>query len=50
MTEISKKKQEILVGSSKLNLLKENHFDKNKFFVENMMHNKAFLYTLRKIT
>ena len=48
MTEISKKKQEILVGSSKLNLLKENHFDKNKFFVENMMHNKAFLYHVKK--
>lgn len=48
MTEILKKKQEILVGSSKLNSLKENHFDKNKFFVENMMHNKAFLYHVKK--
>ena len=48
MTEILKKKQEILVGSSKLNSLQENYFDKNQFFVKNMMHNKAFLYSVKK--
>ena len=44
MKEIVKKKQEILVGSSKLESLKKRNFDKNNYFIENMAYNKYVAY------
>ena len=49
MKEIVKKKQEILVGSSKLESLKKKNFDKNNYFIENMAYNKAFLHAKKNI-
>ncbi len=44
MKNILKRKQDILVGSSKLNYENKSVFDKKKFMIENMSSNKAFVY------
>lgn len=43
LIDIKSKKQEILTGSSKLNLKKNNFFDKDEYFLNNMHLNKAYL-------
>ena len=45
MSEILKKKQDILVGSSKLNNKNKSIFDKTKYMMENMNFNRAFTHT-----
>lgn len=42
-TKIEKNKQEILVGSTKLNYKNQNKFDKNTFMLTNMKHNFAYI-------
>ena len=44
MKNILKRKQDILVGSSKLNYENKSVFDKKKFMIKNMSSNKAFVY------
>ncbi len=46
MKNIQKNKQEILVGSSKLNHKNETIFDKKKYMLENMKFNKAFTHNI----
>ena len=46
MKNIQKNKQEILVGSSKLNHKNETIFDKKKYMLENMSFNKAFTHNI----
>ena len=48
MKNILKRKQDILVGSSKLNYENRSVFDKKKFMIENMSSNKAFLNIVEK--
>ena len=48
MKNILKRKQDILVGSSKLNYENRPVFDKKKFMIENMSSNKAFLNIVEK--
>ena len=48
MKSILKRKQDILVGSSKLNYENRSVFDKKKFMIENMSSNKAFLNIVEK--
>ncbi len=46
MDKILKKKQEILVGSTKLKTNKNKNFEKNDYFINNMQFNKAYTYAL----
>ena len=46
MDKILKKKQEILVGSTKLKTNKNKNFEKNYYFINNMQFNKAYTYAL----
>ncbi len=46
--KIEKNKQEILIGSSKLNYKSQNKFDKNKFMLNNMEFNLAYTHAISK--
>ena len=45
--KIIKHKQKVLVGSSSLSFYDQKNHDRTAFMVENMSHNKAYLYALK---
>ena len=47
--QLKSEKQDILVGSSKINI-ESNKFNRVKYFEENMQFNKAYLFYLKIIT
>ena len=44
--QLKSEKQDILVGSSKINI-ESNKFNRVKYFEENMQFNKAYLFYLK---